>query len=644
MSSKTLCAVIAPKLCAPILLGGPFLFSNQIIIDHRAQLSVGKDWKTARPVAFDSQQLTGAQLNYPVHEKELLAIIQALKKWRVDLLGARFTVLTDHRTLTSFQDQRDLSRRQMRWQEFLAQYDFDTEYVKGEDNSVADALSRRGHNVSPPNLAAVVLEITADANLLERIRAGYPTDPFCAKLLSNPQANLGASITDGLLYLHDRLVIPRSSNLRETFYRLAHDSMGHFGTDRTYAALRTAYYWPNMRRDLEKGYVPSCDDCQRFKSSTSKSAGPLHPLPVPDKRGDSVAIDFVGPLPEDQGFNSLVTFTDRLGADIRLAPLRTDVTAEKFANIFFDNWYCENGLPLNIISDRDHLFTSKFWDALHKISGVKLKMSTSFHPQTDGSSKRTYKTVVQALRYHVDRNQHGWVRALPRVRFDLMNTVNASTGFSPFQLRMGRSPRIIPPLVTSTDDAPPSPEEFRAQELFRRLELDCAEAQENLLLAKVSQAIQHDKDRAPEHVYKEGDYVMLNTLHRRHDYMTKGDGRVAKFMPRWDGKYTVIKACPNSSIYRLELPNHPTTFNTFHSSEMKPYHPNDPSLYPEREPERPPPVVTEDGMEEWLVDCILDEQKWGRGRRLLVRWKGYPADEDRWVPGKSMEDCEALDV
>lgn len=88
------------------------------------------------------------------------------------------------------------------------------------------------------------------------------------------------------------------------------------------------------------------------KSTTTKPAGPLHPLPIPDNRGNSVAIDFIGPLPEDGGFNCIVTMTDRLGgSDIRIRATRTDISAEDFAVIFFDEWYCENGLPLEIISD-----------------------------------------------------------------------------------------------------------------------------------------------------------------------------------------------------------------------------------------------------------------------------------------------------
>jgi hypothetical protein len=84
--------------------------------------------------------------------------------------------------------------------------------------------------------------------------------------------------------------------------------------------------------------------------------------------------------------------------------------------LFFEHWYCDNGLPLKIVSDCDKLFVSDFWNALHKLTGVKLKMSTVFHPQTDGASKRSNKTVNQAIYFHVRRNQRGWVHALPRIR------------------------------------------------------------------------------------------------------------------------------------------------------------------------------------------------------------------------------------
>ena len=174
---------------------------------------------------------------------------------------------------------------------------------------------------------------------------------------------------------------------------------------------------------------------------------PLHPLPIPEQHGYSIAIDFIGPLPVDAGFNPIITFMNHLNLDLQIVSTRTTLTVEGLAKLFFDRWYCENGLPLKIILDQDKLFMSHFWKALHSLTGIKLKMSTVCHPETDGSSEQTNKTVIQAIQFHVRRNQKGWVCALPRIHFDIMNIVNKSTGFSPFQLHFWHSPRILPPIV-----------------------------------------------------------------------------------------------------------------------------------------------------------------------------------------------------
>ena len=139
-------------------------------------------------------------------------------------------------------------------------------------------------------------------------------------------------------------------------------------------------------------------------------------------------------------------------------------------------------------------------------------MSSSYHPQTNGSSERTNKTVNQSLRYHVERSQKGWVRALPWIWFAMMNTVNASTGFSGFQLHLGRSPRLIPPMVP-TD----LPDDLRsaaptAEDVISQIRTDVMEAQDNLLQAKIFQEHYTNLDRGDKFVYQVGDQVMLSTF------------------------------------------------------------------------------------------------------------------------------------
>ena len=155
-----------------------------------------------------------------------------------------------------------------------------------------------------------------------------------------------------------------------------------------------------MQRDLEEAYIPSCTDCMHNKLSTRNKPGPLHPLPILDGQCESVAINFIGPLLEEEGHNSIITMACHLGSDFQFTR-QTNMTAEELAVKYFDSWYCENGLPLELVCNRDKLFISCFWKALTKLTGVKIKMSTAYHPQSDGSSEHTNKTINQALRYHI---------------------------------------------------------------------------------------------------------------------------------------------------------------------------------------------------------------------------------------------------
>jgi hypothetical protein len=148
-------------------------------------------------------------------------------------------------------------------------------------------------------MVATTLLISADGELLDDICEGYAEDSWCTCLLKVPFLPHGVQKVDGLLYARDRLIVPRKSTVHESLFHLAHDVLGHFGFMKSYGSLRDSFYWPNMQHNLELAYVPSCADCQWNKPTTKRLMGPLHPLLIPDQCGNSVAIDFIGPLLED---------------------------------------------------------------------------------------------------------------------------------------------------------------------------------------------------------------------------------------------------------------------------------------------------------------------------------------------------------
>jgi hypothetical protein len=207
-------------------------------------LSFSPTWEMARPVAYDSMQLKAAEKNYPIHEKEFLAIVCALKKWRSDLLGSTIYVYTDRKTLENFDMQKDLSRQQLRWQEFLSQYEITMIYIPGPDNTVVDALSRLPKKSDPllpiheawcAPVGAVLLTAT-NQTVLDTIKAGYLSDDYCLKVIKSHMP--GTKCINGLWYIGDWLLVPCIGDICENLFRLAHDCLGHFGADKSYATLQ----------------------------------------------------------------------------------------------------------------------------------------------------------------------------------------------------------------------------------------------------------------------------------------------------------------------------------------------------------------------------------------------------------------------
>jgi len=179
----------------------------------------GKDYKTMRPAGFHSRSLNTAERNYPTHDKEMLTIVDCLKKWEPVLTETRFEILTDHAPLTHWKTQKDLSLRQIRWNEFLTRFDTDIHHIPGVANSAADALSRysyvqqdqknplKQNDEEELNLYALTV-IEIDNAIYDAIRETYKEDSLFGPVIKNPEQYPMYAVNDGLIYHGHRLYIP----------------------------------------------------------------------------------------------------------------------------------------------------------------------------------------------------------------------------------------------------------------------------------------------------------------------------------------------------------------------------------------------------------------------------------------------------
>ena len=307
-----------------------------------------------QPIAFESAKLNPAQVNYAIHEKEMFAMVYCYQKWRHYLEGAPSTVITDHHSLKYLQTQPTLSRRQTRWMEFMARFDYQIEYKSGKQNVAADALSRRtDHTISAISTA------TLEPSLKTALERAYSQDPVFAAI---EPGRHGYRVEDGLIFKDTRLCIPSDASIHAKLLHEHHDASlsGHVGRDKLMATLKRLYLWPGMAKAV-KDYVASCPTCQRTKATNQVPAGLLQSLPIPEAPWQQVAMDLITQLPlTSRGNDAIVTFTDRLTKMVHVTPTTTSVDAVGTARLFFDNVVRLHGVPTAIISDRDPRFTSNF--------------------------------------------------------------------------------------------------------------------------------------------------------------------------------------------------------------------------------------------------------------------------------------------
>ncbi|KAG3181680.1 hypothetical protein PC128_g15006 [Phytophthora cactorum] len=421
-----------------------------------------------RVVYYQSRQLKSSERNYPVHDKELLAMKYALAKFRVYLLGSGpFVVNTDHASLRTAVKSPHISQRMKRWLSLFAEYDFQVECKPGRLNVVTDALSRGPDyavKTADANRIGVERVSAPSLSLIDDVKAAYASVADAKQLLSYASApsdearrklapHLRARahryrVHEGLLLYSAvdddviRIVVPNDYDLRMRIMYEYHDTptTGHPGREKTYLLLTRDFYWNHQYKWMRK-YVRACEVCQRVKPAALSQA-PLQSLPTPSECWQSTSMDFVFGLPPDSKRRTgVVVFVDRFSKMVHLAAVPAEVTAVQTARLFVDMVFKHHGMPLDIVSDRDPRFTARFWQEVFTLLSTQLSMSAADHPQTDSQTELVKRALGNLLKSYAHSFQQ-WSDCLPMAEFAINNSVHASTGHTPIYVNAMRHPRL----------------------------------------------------------------------------------------------------------------------------------------------------------------------------------------------------------
>ena len=340
---------------------------------------------------------------------------------------------TDHESLKHIKGQDKLNKRQARWIEFVESFPYVVRYKQGKDNIVADALSRR---------YALLTSVSSKLLGFEYVKDMYATDSdFCDIYLACERGAFDKFYRhDDYLFRDNKLCVPNCS-MRELLVREAHSGglMGHFGVKKTLDMLHEHFYWPKMRRHVER-ICSTCIACRRAKSKVLPH-GLYTPLPVPTDPWVDISIDFVLGLPRTRkGRDSIFVVVDRFSKMAYFIPCHKTDDATHIADLFFREIVRLHGVPKTIVSDRDAKFLSYFWKVLWGKLGTKLLFSTTCHPQTDGQTEVVNRTLSQLLRIIIEKNLKSWEDCLPFIEFAYNRSMHSTTSYSPFELVYGFNP------------------------------------------------------------------------------------------------------------------------------------------------------------------------------------------------------------
>ena len=388
----------------------------------------------------------------------------------------------------------------------------------------------------------------------------YPTDKFFCRIFVEAMNRVTGdyAVHDGFLFKGLRLCIPDCSLRLKIVHELHNED--HVGHDRTLQLANTSYFWPSMRWDVER-FVERLHVCQLSKGKTS-NAGLYLPLPLPTQPRTDVTMDFVLGLPHTQrGNNSIFVVVDRFSKMARFVPCKKTLDAVNIAILFFLEIYKLHGLPLSIFSDRDTRFLGHFCRSLWNLLGTSLDMSSAYHPQTDGQTEVTNRSLGNLLCCLVGDNIKSWDIKLGQAEFAHNHAFNRSLGFCPFQVVYGLIPRAPLDLSTLPDRTRTHGE---ATDFVTELHDVHRLALDNLA-ASTALYKQDADEKLRELIFQPGDLVWVVLTKERfpaRDYN--------KIKSRKIGPVQILERI-NQNAYRIQLLSHLRTSDVFNVKHIFPY-------------------------------------------------------------------------